>query len=49
LAYGMMQQQANLFAYVDTFRVLALVCLCCVPVALLLKKAKPPAGPVAMH
>ena len=49
LLYGAMQRNANLFAYVDTFRVLALVCLCCIPMVLLLKKAKPPAGPVAMH
>jgi hypothetical protein len=45
----MMQQQANLFAYVDTFRLLCLLCLSCVPVVLLLKKAKSAGRPMAMH
>jgi DHA2 family multidrug resistance protein len=49
LLYGMMQQQANLFAYVDTFRLLAFLCLLCVPVAFLLTKAKGGGGSVAMH
>jgi DHA2 family multidrug resistance protein len=49
MLYGMMQQQANLFAYVDTFRLLAVVCVLCIPVVFLLKKAKSGGGPVAMH
>jgi DHA2 family multidrug resistance protein len=49
LLYGTVQQQANLFAYVDTFRLLAFLCLCCVPVVFLLKKAKASGGSVAMH
>jgi DHA2 family multidrug resistance protein len=49
LSYGMMQQQANLFAYVDTFRLLALLCLLCVPVVFLLRKAKSHGGSVALH
>ena len=49
LLYGTMQQQANLFAYVDTFRLLALLCLFCVPVVFLLRKAKPSKGSVALH
>jgi DHA2 family multidrug resistance protein len=49
LLYGMVQQQANLFAYVDTFRLLALLCLLCVPVVFLLKKAKARGGSIAMH
>jgi MFS transporter, DHA2 family, multidrug resistance protein len=44
-----MQQQANLFAYVDTFRLLAVLCALCIPVVLLLKKAKSQGGAVAMH
>jgi DHA2 family multidrug resistance protein len=49
LVYGAAQQQANLFAYVDTFRLLGFMCLLCVPVVFLLKKAKPGGGPVALH
>ena len=49
LLYGMTQQQANLFAYVDTFHLLGFLCLLCVPVVFLLKKAKPGGGPVAIH
>jgi DHA2 family multidrug resistance protein len=43
------QQQANLFAYVDTFRLLALLCLLCVPVVFLLRKAKSSGGSLALH
>jgi DHA2 family multidrug resistance protein len=49
LAYGNLQQNACLFAYVDTFRWLVLLCLICVPVAFLLKKVKTSGGPAAMH
>ena len=49
LLYGTMQQQANLFAYVDTFRVLSLLCVACVPVVLLFKKRKAGRGAVALH
>jgi DHA2 family multidrug resistance protein len=49
MLYGMMQQQANLFAYVDTFRLLGLLCLLCVPIVFLLKKAKSHGGSVSMH
>jgi DHA2 family multidrug resistance protein len=49
LLYGIVQQQANLFAYVDTFRLLGFLCLLCVPVVFLLKKAKPGGGPAALH
>ena len=49
MLYGMLQQQANLFAYVDTFRILALLCLACVPIVFLLKKTKSAAGPIAVH
>ena len=45
LLYGTVQQQANLFAYVDTFRLLAFLCVLCVPVVFLLKKAKPAVVP----
>ncbi len=49
LLYGTMQQQANLFAYVHTFRVLTLLCLCCVPVVFLLRKTKAKAGAAVLH
>jgi len=49
LLYGVLQQQANLFAYVDTFRLLAFLCLLCVPIVFLLKKPKAGRGSVAMH
>jgi DHA2 family multidrug resistance protein len=49
LLYGMVQQQANLFAYVDTFRLLGFMCLLCIPVVFLFKKAKPGGAPVALH
>lgn len=49
LLYGSVQQQANLFAYVDTFRLLAILCLFCVPIVFFLKKAKSAGGSVPMH
>jgi MFS transporter, DHA2 family, multidrug resistance protein len=49
MLYGIVQQQANLFAYVDTFRFLAFLCLLCIPIVFLLKKAKSSGGSVAMH
>jgi DHA2 family multidrug resistance protein len=49
LLYGVMVQQANLFAFVDTFRLLAFMCAFCIPIVLLLKPAKPGAGPIAIH
>jgi len=49
LLYGTVLQQSSLFAFVDTFRLLAVLCLLCVPVVLLLKKAKSTGGSVAMH
>ena len=48
LLYGRLQQQANLFAYVDTFRWLALLCLVCVPLVLVFRKTKARSA-VAVH
>ena len=45
--YNNVQQQASLWAYVDDYRLMAVLCLICVPLSLLLKTpkgAKPPAG-----
>jgi MFS transporter, DHA2 family, multidrug resistance protein len=35
-----LDQQAQLFAYVDDFRYLALICAVCVPITFLMKKAR---------
>ncbi len=48
-AYGLLIQQATLFAYVDTFRRLGFLCLGCILLVLLLKRVVPPRGPVAVH
>ena len=49
LDYGMLQQQANLYAYVDTFRWLALLCVACVPLVFLFRRVKAKRGPIAAH
>jgi MFS transporter, DHA2 family, multidrug resistance protein len=36
--YNILKQQAALFSYVDTFRLLVVVCLICIPAVLLFKK-----------
>ena len=46
--YNTLVTQATLAAYVDTFRMLALLCLACLPAVLLLGKARRQ-GPVAVH
>ena len=48
-AYNLLIQQATLFAYVDTFRRLALLCLVSVPLVLLLRRVARARGPVAQH
>jgi MFS transporter, DHA2 family, multidrug resistance protein len=42
--YGALLNQAALLAFIHCFRVLALLCLMCVPLALLFKKAEPRRG-----
>ena len=49
LLYGTLQQQANLFAYIDTFRWLALLCLVCVPLVFLFRRMKAHGGAIAVH
>ena len=44
--YGILLQQANLLAFVDTYRWMALAALLCVPGVLLMKKAIAHGGPV---
>lgn len=46
--YGTLVQQATLWAYVDTFRTLAVLCLACIPLVLLFRKARM-GGAVAIH
>jgi DHA2 family multidrug resistance protein len=47
--YGTLVRQATLLSYIDIFRVLAFLCLLCVPATLLFERVKKKAGPVAMH
>ncbi|HUK15300.1 MAG TPA: DHA2 family efflux MFS transporter permease subunit, partial [Bryobacteraceae bacterium] len=47
--YGMVQRNAAMLAAADTFRTLALIFLCLIPVMLLLRRGKPHAGPVMME
>ena len=49
IMYGIVQQQSVLFAYIDVFRLLAVICLCCIPIAIFFKKAKARSGSIAMH
>jgi hypothetical protein len=36
----MLNQQAHLWAFVDTFRIFALMVLCCLPLVLLFKRVR---------
>jgi hypothetical protein len=47
-AYNPLIQQATLFAYVDTFRHLGILCLFCFVFVLLVTRVKSPSGPVAL-
>ena len=47
--WGMVQRQAAMAAFIDTFRAMAIVFLLVVPLLLLMKKPKHHAGPTAMH
>jgi DHA2 family multidrug resistance protein len=49
MMYQILQQQASMLAYVDVFRVMAIVFLAVVPIALLLKKTRPGEAPIAAH
>jgi DHA2 family multidrug resistance protein len=42
LFYNLLNQQAHLWAFVDTFRVFGLMVLCCIPLIFLFKRAKRP-------
>ncbi|HLH17201.1 MAG TPA: DHA2 family efflux MFS transporter permease subunit [Bryobacteraceae bacterium] len=47
--WGMVQQQASMLAFVDTFRALGVVFLLVLPLLLLMRKPKHHGGPAAMH
>ena len=47
--YQTLVRQATLLAYIDIFRLLAFLCVLCVPAALLFKKVRARGGAVAMH
>jgi DHA2 family multidrug resistance protein len=49
LVNGTLSQQARLWAYVDDFRYMALVCFGCIPIVFMLKKAKGRGGVSAGH
>jgi DHA2 family multidrug resistance protein len=46
--YGTLQQQAGLWAYVDNFRLLSLICMALVPIIVLFKKGKASPGAAAV-
>ena len=52
-AYALLEnglnQQAIIYSYVDDLRYMAAVCFLCVPLVLMLKRAKPKAGAVVAH
>jgi hypothetical protein len=52
-AYGAMYQtlvrQATLLAYIDNFRLLAFLCLLCMPAGFLFKKVRARGGATPMH
>lgn len=47
MLYSMVVQQATLLAFVDNFRLMAALALCCVPLVLLLRPTKPTGEPIA--
>jgi DHA2 family multidrug resistance protein len=47
--YGTLVKQAAVLSYIDVFRLLAFLCLLCVPAALLFERVKGKAGGVPMH
>jgi len=47
--YGTVLRQAMVLSFLDNFRLLAFLCLLCIPAALLFKRVRSRAGPVAAH
>jgi len=46
---AILEQQANALAYVQNFRLFAVVCVCCIPLIMMMKKVAPPKAPVNAH
>lgn len=46
---AMLGQQASMMAYIDNFRLLGVLCLCCLPGVALMRAGRKPAGNVPMH
>jgi DHA2 family multidrug resistance protein len=46
---GMVARQAMVLSYIDNFRMLAFLCVLCVPAVFLFKRVRARKGPVAMH
>jgi DHA2 family multidrug resistance protein len=49
LLYGKLVQQANLWSFVEDFRLFGVLCLVCLPLILLFKRVKPGGKSVAAH
>ena len=49
LLYNTLVQQANVWAFVDNFRWIALISLLCVPAVFLFRKVAPPVNAAAAH
>jgi DHA2 family multidrug resistance protein len=47
LLYGVLLQQAQLLSFMDIFRILAILCVLCAPLAFLFRGAKARATPTA--
>jgi len=47
--YHILVRQATLLAYIDNFRLLAFMCLLCMPAGLLFKKVRAKAGATPLH
>ncbi|MDB5172382.1 MAG: Drug resistance transporter EmrB/QacA subfamily [Phycisphaerales bacterium] len=47
--YAVLLQQAQLWAYVDMFRLMAVLCFICLPGVLLFRRARAHAGPIMVH
>jgi DHA2 family multidrug resistance protein len=47
--YQTLVRQATLLAYIDNFRLMALLCLICMPAGLLFKRVRARAGAPPMH
>jgi DHA2 family multidrug resistance protein len=49
MIWGMVQRQASMAAFVDTFRAMSLVFLVMIPLLFLMRRPKGHTGPAAMH